>query len=91
MNINHENNDIVFRSNIAVEHKLKEDTYFLSNNSTSDFSLDMREFYLQMFTSWGEFKIGKIIHFHEFSFILNIKFSFDIFNYFCIYISSTHS
>ena len=62
MNINHENNDIVFRSNIAVEHKLREDTYFLSNNSPSDFSLDMREFYLQMFTSWGEFKIGKIIH-----------------------------
>ena len=62
MNINHENNDIVFRSNIAVEHKLGEDTYFLSNNSPSDFSLDMREFYLQMFTSWGELKIGKIIH-----------------------------
>ena len=42
MDINHENNDILFRSAIAVEHKLREDTYFLSDDSPSDFSLDMR-------------------------------------------------
>ena len=62
INVDHESSAILFRSNIAVEHKLRESTHFLSNESPSDFSLDMREFYLQMFTSWGEFKIGKMIH-----------------------------
>ena len=61
-NVDHESSDILFRSNIAVEHKLRESTHFLSNQSPTDFSLDMREFYLQMFTSWGEFRIGKMIH-----------------------------
>lgn len=61
-NVDHESSDILFRSNIAVEHKLRESTHFLSDQSPTDFSLDMREFYLQMFTSWGEFKIGKMIH-----------------------------
>ena len=61
-NVDHKSSDILFLSNIAIEHKLREPTHFLSNQSPTDFSLDMREFYLQMFTSWGEFKIGKIIH-----------------------------
>ena len=61
-NVDHESSDILFRSNIAVEHRLRESTHFLSDQSPTDFSLDMREFYLQMFTSWGEFKIGKMIH-----------------------------
>ena len=62
LNIDHQNGDLMIRSTVALEHKLREDTYFLSNNSPTDFELDMRELYLQLFTSWGEFRIGKIIH-----------------------------
>ena len=62
LNIDHQNGDLMLRSTIALEHKLRKDTYFLSNNSPTDFELDMRELYLQMFTSWGEIRLGKIIH-----------------------------
>ena len=62
LNIDHQNGDLMLRSTIALEHKLRKDTYFLSNNSPTDFELDMRELYLQMFTSWGEVRLGKIIH-----------------------------
>ncbi len=62
LNIDHQNGDLMLRSTIALEHKLRKDTYFLSNDSPTDFELDMRELYLQIFTSWGEFRIGKIIH-----------------------------
>jgi len=62
LNIDHQNGDLMLRSTIALEHKLRDDTYFLSNDSPTDFELDMRELYLQIFTSWGEFRIGKIIH-----------------------------
>ena len=62
LNVDHQNGDLMLRSTIALEHKLRKDTYFLSNNSPTDFELDMRELYLQMFTSWGEIRLGKIIH-----------------------------
>ena len=62
LNVDHQNGDLMLRSTIALEHKLRKDTYFLSNNSPTDFDLDMRELYLQMFTSWGEIRLGKIIH-----------------------------
>ena len=62
LNLDHSNGNLLLRSSIAVEHKLRSDTYILTNNSPSDFELDMRELYLQMFTSWGEIRIGKIIH-----------------------------
>ena len=62
LNVDHQNGDLMLRSTIALEHKLRKDTYFLSNNSPTDFELDMRELYLQMFTSWGEVRLGKIIH-----------------------------
>ena len=62
LNVDHQNGDLILRSTIALEHKLRKDTYFLSNNSPTDFELDMRELYLQMFTSWGEIRLGKIIH-----------------------------
>ena len=62
LNVDHQNGDLMLRSAIALEHKLRKDTYFLSNNSPTDFELDMRELYLQMFTSWGEIRLGKIIH-----------------------------
>ena len=62
LNVDHQNGDLMLRSTIALEHKLRNDTYFLSNNSPTDFELDMRELYLQMFTSWGEIRLGKIIH-----------------------------
>ena len=62
LNLDHSNGNLLLNSSIAVEHKLRSDTYFLTNNSPSDFELDMRELYLQMFTSWGEIRIGKIIH-----------------------------
>ena len=62
LNIDHQNGDLMLRSTIALEHKLRKDTYFLSNNSPTDFELDMRELYLQMFTAWGEIRVGKIIH-----------------------------
>jgi len=62
LNVDHQNDDLMLRSTIALEHKLRKDTYFLSNNSPTDFELDMRELYLQMFTSWGEIRLGKIIH-----------------------------
>ena len=62
LNVDHQNGDLMLRSTIALEHKLRKDTYFLSNNSPTDFDLDMRELYLQMFTSWGEIRFGKIIH-----------------------------
>ena len=62
LNVDHQNGDLMLRSTIALEHKLRKDTYFLSNNSPTDFKLDMRELYLQMFTSWGEIRLGKIIH-----------------------------
>lgn len=62
LNVDHQNGDLMLRSTIALEHRLRNDTYFLSNNSPTDFELDMRELYLQMFTSWGEIRLGKIIH-----------------------------
>ena len=62
LNLDHQNGDLMLRSTIALEHRLRNDTYFLSNNSPTDFELDMRELYLQMFTSWGEIRLGKIIH-----------------------------
>ena len=62
LNVDHQNGDLMLRSTIALEHKLRKDTYFLSNNSPTDFELDMRELYLQTFTSWGEIRLGKIIH-----------------------------
>ena len=62
LNVDHQNGDLMLRSTISLEHKLRKDTYFLSNNSPTDFELDMRELYLQMFTSWGEIRLGKIIH-----------------------------
>ena len=62
LNVDHQNGDLMLRSTIALEHKLRKDTYFLSNNSPTDFELDMRELYLQMFTSRGEIRLGKIIH-----------------------------
>jgi len=62
LNIDHQDGDLMLRSTIALEHKLRKDTYFLSDDSPTDFELDMRELYLQIFTSWGEFRIGKIIH-----------------------------
>ena len=62
LRIDHENEDILIKSNLAIEHKIREETHFLSNESPSDFNLDLRELYLQLFTSWGELKIGKIIH-----------------------------
>ena len=62
LNVDHQNGDLMLRSTIALEHKLRKDTYFLSNNSPTDFELDMRELYMQMFTSWGEIRLGKIIH-----------------------------
>ena len=62
LNIDHQNGDLMLRSTVALEHKLRKDTFFLSNDSPTDFELDMRELYLQVFTSWGEFRVGKIIH-----------------------------
>ena len=62
LRIDHENEDILIKSSFAIEHKIREETHFLSNESPSDFNLDLRELYLQLFTSWGELKIGKMIH-----------------------------
>ena len=61
LRIDHENEDILIKSNLAIEHKIREETHFLFNESPSDFNLDLRELYLQLFTSWGELKIGKIL------------------------------
>ena len=62
LNIDHQNDDIMLKSSIAAEHQIKKDTDFLSNSSPTDFNLDLRELYIQLFTSWGEIKIGKMIH-----------------------------
>ena len=42
LNVDHQNGDLMLRSTIALEHKLRKDTSFLSNNSPTDFELDMR-------------------------------------------------
>ena len=62
LNIDHQNDDIMLKSSIAAEHQIKKDTDYLSNSSPTDFNLDLRELYIQLFTSWGEIKIGKMIH-----------------------------
>ena len=49
LNIDHQNGDLMLRSTIALEHKLRKDTYFLSNDSPTDFELDMREFFMREF------------------------------------------
>ena len=62
LNIDHQNGDIMLKTTVAAEHQIRKDTDFLSNSSPSDFNLDLRELYIQLFTSWGEIKIGKMIH-----------------------------
>ena len=62
LNIDHQKGDLMIKSTLSIEHQLRDDTYFLSNSSPSDFELDMRELYLQYFTAWGEIRIGKMIH-----------------------------
>lgn len=62
INVDHQNGDFSIKSTLSLEHQLRSDTYFLTNNSPQDFHWDLRELYMQWFTSFGEIRIGKQIH-----------------------------
>ena len=62
INVDHQNGDLSIKSTLALEHQLRSDTYFLTNSSPQDFHWDLRELYMQWFTSFGEIRVGKQIH-----------------------------
>ena len=62
INVDHQNGDLSIKSTLSLEHQLRSDTYFLTNSSPQDFHWDLRELYMQWFTSFGEIRIGKQIH-----------------------------
>ena len=62
INVDHQNGDLSIKSTLALEHQLRSDTYFLTNSSPQDFHWDLKELYMQWFTSFGEIRVGKQIH-----------------------------
>ena len=51
-----------FKTKIGLEHKLKTDKWYDISNENVDYKLDIREYYLSYFPSFGEISIGKKLH-----------------------------
>ena len=49
-------------ADFALEFLLKDDTFYLENNNSQDFTPDMREMFITWYSNAGELSIGKKIH-----------------------------
>ena len=54
--------DFSFKTKIGLEHKLKTSNWWDISDSNVDYSLDIREYYVSYFPSFGEISIGKKLH-----------------------------
>ena len=61
-NVQYQKGNIDLIADFALEFLLKDDTFYLENNNSQDFVLDMREMYTTWYTNSGELSIGKKIH-----------------------------
>ena len=62
LNYSKNNNKIEFKTSLALEYQMRENTDFLSDSNIQEFSFDIREFYITYIAKFGEFSIGKKIH-----------------------------
>ena len=61
-NFQYSKDEVDVIADFALEFLLKDDTFYLENSNSQDFTMDMRELYMTWYTNSGELSVGKKIH-----------------------------